>query len=557
MSAYAPQSHLETHEVINVPPPFGGRNLYAEDRALREAARLHGGEWVEEPLSALGAAAGSEEVLQWGEDANRYRPELHAFDRFGRRIDEVKFHPAYHRLMALAMDHRIHSIGWLEQRDGKHVAHAALLALFTQAEAGTMCPVSMTYASVPALRHQPDIAGAWVQTLIDGVYDAPLRPIAEKRGVTVGMAMTEKQGGSDVRANATRAFPLGKGGPGAEYRLVGHKWFCSAPMSDAFLTLAYTDRGISCFLVPRIKPDGERNAIQIMRLKDKLGNTSNASSEIEYHNSYAQMVGEEGRGIATIIEMVHHTRLDTMAGSLGIMRRALAEAVHHVSHRRAFQKTLIDQPLMRAVVADIALDYEAAAMLIMRVARAFDGQSEQERRFARLAVALGKFWITKRTPHFVYECLECLGGGGYVEDSSLPRFYREAPVNAIWEGSGNVIALDILRTFQKEPASLDAYFAELAPARGSHPCFDRCFDELSRAVGKGTPEADARHVAETMALALAAALLFRHSPEAVASGFCDVRLSAETRGLNYGASRARIDMNAIIARQQTCGGATK
>ncbi len=327
MSTYAPQSHLETHEVINVPPPFGGRNLYAEDRALREAARLHGGDWVEEPLSALGAAAGSDEVLQLGEDANRYLPELRAFDRFGRRIDEVKFHPAYHRLMALAMEHRIHSIGWREKREGKHVAHAAMLALFTQAEAGTMCPISMTYASVPALRHQPDIAGVWVQKLIDGVYDAPLRPVSEKRGVTVGMAMTEKQGGSDVRANTTRASPLGNGGPGADYRLVGHKWFCSAPMSDAFLTLAYTDRGLTCFLVPRIKPDGERNNIQIMRLKDKLGNKSNASSEIEYHNSYAQMVGEEGRGIATIMEMVHHTRLDTMAGSLGIMRRALAEAV--------------------------------------------------------------------------------------------------------------------------------------------------------------------------------------------------------------------------------------
>jgi putative acyl-CoA dehydrogenase len=549
MPAYAPQTLLETHEVINAPPLFAGRNLYAEDRPLRDAARLHGGEWVEEPLSALGGAAGSDEVLQWGEDANRYAPELQTFDRFGRRLDEVKFHPAYHRLMALAMEHRVHSIGWREKRDGKHVAHAAMLALCSQAEAGTMCPISMTYASVPALRRQADVAAAWTAKIVDGVYDAPLRPIAEKRGVTVGMAMTEKQGGSDVRANTTRATPLGNGGPGAEYRLAGHKWFCSAPMSDAFLTTAYTDRGLSCFLVPRIKPDGERNTIQIMRLKDKLGNKSNASSEIEYHDAYAQMIGEEGRGVATIIDMVHHTRLDTMAGSLGIMRRALAEAVHHVSHRRAFQKALIDQPLMRAVVADIALDYEAAAMLTMRVARAFDGESEHERRFARLAMALGKFWITKRAPQFVYECLECLGGGGYVEDGPMARYFRESPLNAIWEGSGNVIALDILRTFQKEPAALDTYFEELSPARGSHPCFDRSFEELSRAVGKGTPEADARHVAETMALTLAAALLFRNSSEAVASGFCEVRLSAETRGLNYGASRARVDMNAIIERQ--------
>ena len=549
MVTYAPQSHLETHEVTNAPPQFGGRNLYAEDCALREASRLHGGDWVDEPLLALGAAAGSDEALQWGEDANHYPPELQTFDRFGRRMDEVKFHPAYHRLMTLAMEHRIHSIGWREKREGKHVAHAAMLALSSQAEAGTMCPISMTYASVPALRHQPDIASVWVPKIVEGVYDAPLRPISGKRGATIGMAMTEKQGGSDVRANTTRATPLGKGGPGVEYRLVGHKWFCSAPMSDAFLTTAYTDRGLSCFLVPRIKPDGERNSIQIMRLKDKLGNKSNASSEIEYHDAYAQMIGEEGRGVATIIDMVHHTRLDTMAGSLGIMRRALAEAVHHVCHRRAFQRALIDQPLMRTVLSDIALDYEAAAMLTMRVARAFDGESEHDRRFARLAVALGKFWITKRTPQFVYECLECLGGGGYVEDSALPRFYREAPVNAIWEGSGNVIALDILRTFQKEPAALDAFFDELTPARGSHPCFDRSFEDLSHAVGKGTPEADARYIAETMALALAAALLLRNSPEAVASGFCDVRLSAEARGLNYGASRARIDLNAIIERQ--------
>ncbi|MBI4725018.1 MAG: acyl-CoA dehydrogenase family protein, partial [Rhodomicrobium sp.] len=350
MTAYAPQTRLETHEVTNVPPPFAGRNLYATDGALRQAARLYGGDWFEEPLLALGAMAGSEEVLQWGEDANRYPPELQTFDRFGRRIDEVKFHPAYHRLMALAMEHRIHSIGWAEKRAGRHVAHAAMLALFTQAEAGTMCPVSMTYASVAALRHQPEIAAIWEPKILEGVYDAPLRPIAEKRGLTIGMAMTEKQGGSDVRANTTRAFPLGAGGPGGDYRLVGHKFFCSAPMSDAFLTLAYTDKGLSCFLLPRIKPDGERNAFHIMRLKDKLGNRSNAASEVEYHGAYAQMIGEEGRGVATIIGMVHHTRLDTMAASLGIMRRALAEAVHHVSHRRAFQKTLIDQPLMRAVV---------------------------------------------------------------------------------------------------------------------------------------------------------------------------------------------------------------
>jgi putative acyl-CoA dehydrogenase len=548
MTAYAPQTQLETHEVTNVPPPLAGRNLYATDAALRDAARAFGGEWVEAPLLALGAAAGSEEALQWGEDANRYPPELQTFDRFGRRIDEVKFHPAYHRLMALAMEHRIHSIGWAENRPGRHVAHAAMLALQTQAEAGTMCPISMTYASVAALRHQPDVAAVWEPKIVGGVYDAPLRPIAEKRGLTVGMAMTEKQGGSDVRSNSTRAFPLGPGGPGGDYRLVGHKWFCSAPMCDAFLTLAYTDKGLSCFLVPRIKPDGGRNAFHITRLKDKLGNKSNASSEIEYHNTFARMIGEEGRGVATIIEMVHHTRLDTMAGSLGIMRRALSEAVHHVRHRRAFQKTLIDQPVMRAVLADLAADYEAAAVLAMRVARAFDGESEAEKSFARLAVALGKFWIAKRTPQFVYECMECLGGNGYGEDSPMPRYYREAPVNAIWEGSGNVIALDILRTLHKEPAALAAYFAELEPARGLHPSFGRGFEALARTVRKGVPEAGARAIAETMALALQAALLLRHGTPEVAAAFCELRLN-ESRGINYGASGAAIDADTLVARQ--------
>ena len=550
MTAYAPQTQLETHEVTNVPLPLAGRNLYAADTAVREAASVFGGDWTEAPLLALGSAAGTDEAMQWGEDANRYPPELQTFDRFGRRIDEVKFHPAYHRLMALAMEHRIHSIGWLEKRPGRHVAHAAMMVLQTQAEAGTMCPISMTYASVAALRHQPGVAAVWEPKIVGGVYDAPLRPVAEKRGLTVGMAMTEKQGGSDVRANSTRAFPLGPGGPGADYRFVGHKWFCSAPMCDAFLTLAYTDKGLTCFLVPRIKPDGERNSFHLMRLKDKLGNKSNASAEIEYHNTYAQMIGEEGRGIATILDMVHHTRLDTMAGALGVMRRALAEAVHHVSHRRAFQKTLIDQPVMRAVIADLAVDYEGAAMLAMRIARAFDGETEVDKGFARLGVALGKFWVTKRAPQFVYECMECLGGNGYGEDSPLPRYFREAPVNAIWEGSGNVIALDILRTLRKEPAALEAYMAELEPARNANADFGRTFEALTGAVRMGVPEAGARQIAETMALALQAALLLRHGTPEVASAFCELRMGAG-RGINYGAGGAVSSADAIVARQTT------
>ncbi|HEX6866181.1 MAG TPA: acyl-CoA dehydrogenase family protein, partial [Caulobacteraceae bacterium] len=502
MSRFAPRTHLETHEVFNQPSEFAGRNLFTTDTALLEAAVREGGEWVKAPLTALGEAVGSEQVLEWGADANRFPPELVTFDRYGRRVDEAKFHPAYHQLMALAMEHRIHDIAWTADRPGGHVAHAALLALFTEAEAGVMCPISMTYAAVPALRRQPDVTGPWLDKLLGGQYDAPLRPIAEKAGITVGMAMTEKQGGSDVRANTTRATPLGDPGPGRPYRLVGHKWFCSAPMCDGFLTLAYAEGGLSCFLVPRILPDGERNTIQVMRLKDKLGNKSNASSEIEYHDATAWLLGEEGRGVNVIIDMVHHTRLDTMAGTLGIMRMGLAQAVHHTSGRSAFQKRLIDQPAMRAVIADLALEYEAAAALTMRVARAFDGTSDRDRAFARLSVAVGKYWLTKRNPNFIYECMECLGGAGYVEEAPLARLYREAPLNAIWEGSGNVIALDILRTFHKEPAALEAFAAEIADERAADARLDAAASELEARLAAGLGENQARWAAERMALVL-------------------------------------------------------
>lgn len=548
MPRYAPRTHLETHEVFNQPGEFAGRDLFATDTVLREAAVREGGDWIAAPASALGKAVGSEEVLEWGETANRFPPELVTFDRYGRRVDEARFHPAYHRLMALAMEHRIHDIAWTADRPGGHVAHAALLAMFTEAEAGVMCPISMTYAAVPALRRQPDVAGPWLEKMLGGRYDAPLKPIAEKTGVTVGMAMTEKQGGSDVRANTTRAEALDQPGPGQPYRLVGHKWFCSAPMSDGFLTLAYAPGGLSCFLVPRILPDGERNTIQVMRLKDKLGNKSNASSEIEYHDAVAWLLGEEGRGVNVIIDMVHHTRLDTMAGTLGLMRMSLAQAVHHVSGRRAFQKTLIDQPAMRAVIADLALEYEAAAALTMRVARAFDGVSEEERAFARLSVALGKYWLTKRNPNFIYECMECHGGAGYVEESPLPRLYREAPLNAIWEGSGNVIALDILRTFHKEPAALEAFAAEIADARAAEPRLDAAARELESMLAAGLPEAQARWAAERMALVLQGALLVRNGPAAVADAFCATRLAGDW-GRSYGTLPAGADIDAIVARQ--------
>ncbi len=544
MPRHAPRTQLETHEVGNQPAAFVDVNLYETDRALRDAARREAGEWVDAPLSALGAEAGGETVLELGELANRFPPDLAVFDRYGRRIDEARFHPSYHQLMDLAMRHGIHDIAWRSDRPGGHVAHAALLALLTEAESGVLCPISMTYAAVPALRQQPDVAGPWLEKIVGGTYDAPLRPIAEKRGVTVGMAMTEKQGGSDVRANATRATPMGDG----LYRLVGHKWFCSAPMSDGFLTLAWAEGGLTCFLVPRIAPDGSRNGIQVMRLKDKLGNRSNASSEIEYHDAVAWRLGEEGRGVSVIIDMVHHTRLDTMAGTLGIMRRPLAEAVNHVMGRRAFQKTLIDQPAMRGVIADLALEYEGAALMTMRVARAFDGRGDNDRAFARLAVALGKYWLTKRCPNFVYECMECHGGVGYVEETPLPRYFRESPLNAIWEGSGNVIALDVLRTLRKEPAALDAWLAEIGEAYGADARFDEAAGRLNDRLAGPLGEADARRLVEDMALLLQGALMVRHAPPAVSDAFVATRLGGDW-GRSFGALPRGVDVDAIVARQ--------
>ncbi|CAH2600119.1 putative acyl-CoA dehydrogenase AidB [Rhodovastum atsumiense] len=546
MSAHAPQARFASHEVTNQPPEFGGLNLFLGDPALREAALREGGTWVEAPLAALGQDMGSDEVMELGEAANRHPPELTAFDRYGRRIDEVRYHPAYHALMELAMRHRIHAIAWDTGRPGGHVAHAAMLALATQAEAGTMCPISMTYAAVPALRRQPDLAATWVPRIVQGRYDPTLRRIADKAGVTLGMAMTEKQGGSDVRANTTAARPLGAGGPGMTYELTGHKWFCSAPMSDAFLTLAQTAEGLSCFLVPRITPDGGRNAIHLMRLKDKLGNRANASAEIEYHGAWASMVGPEGHGIETIIDMVHHTRLDTMASTLGLMRMALAQAAHHARHRRAFQKRLVDHAVMRGVLADLALDYEAAVVLVMRVARAFDAAEGPERVFARLAVAVGKYWLCKRAPSFVAKCMECLGGAGYIEDSMLPRLYREAPLNGIWEGAGNVIALDVLRTLAREPLARAAFRSEIAAAKGGNAILDATMAGLEASLSHAN-EAQARLVAERLALVLQGALLVRHAPAFVAEAFCATRLGGES-GRSYGTLPPGVAIEPVLAR---------
>ncbi len=543
MSLLAPLTDLATHEVTNQPAPLAGRNLYLTDVALREAVLREAGPWLDARCTTLGALVGSEEVLELGEQANRHPPELRTFDRYGRRLDEVTFHPAYHRLMALAMDHGIHDLAWTADERGAHAAHAALLAIFTQAEAGTMCPVDMTYASVAALRHEPEVGGPWLGKLFGGRYDAPLAPIAGKRGITVGMAMTEKQGGSDVRANTTTATPAG----GRAYVLRGHKWFCSAPMSDGFLTLAYAPGGLTCLLVPRVTPDGDRNGIRIERLKDKLGNKSNASSEIEYHHAHATRLGEEGQGVKVIIDMVHHTRLGTVSGTLGIMRRALAEAVNHAEGRSAFQKRLIDQPAMAAVLADLALEYEAACALVLRVARAFSEPGEEARAFARLAVALAKYRLTKRCPEFVYECMEVHGGVGYVEETPMPRLFRESPLNAIWEGSGNVIALDVLRTLRREPSALAAFRAEVADACAAEPRLARAAEGLEALAGAG--EAGARLLAERMALVLQAALLVRHAPAAVADAFCASRLAGEG-GSAYGALPTGADAAGVLARQR-------
>ena len=546
MPAYAPATHLETHDVMNQPAPFAPRNLYATDTALREAVQREAGDWLDARMDRLGAIVGSEEVLCLGEQANRFPPELAPFDRYGRRLDEVRFHPAYHRLMALAMEHRIHDLPWIEATaKGRHLGHMAMLALFTEAEAGTMCPINMTYASVPALRWQPDVTQSWIDRLIGGKYDAPLRPIGEKAGVTLGMAMTEKQGGSDVRANATKAYPIEGGN--RLYRLVGHKWFCSAPMSDGFLTLAYAEGGLSCFLVPRILPEGGRNTLQVMRLKDKLGNKSNASAEIEYHDTEAWLLGDEGRGINVIIDMVHHTRLGTVGATLGIMRRALAEAVNHVAGRAAFQRKLIDQPLMRAVIADLVLEYEAAVALAARVGAAFSADDPASAALARLSVAVAKYWLTKRNPGFVYECMECHGGVGYVEDTPMPRLFSESPVNGIWEGSGNVIALDVLRTLRREPGAVDALTAELDAAAGADRAFDAAASALKAQLAGAPDEAAGRQIVERMALLLQAALLIRHAPPAVADAFCATRLG--DGGRLFGVLPKGANVAGILARQ--------
>lgn len=549
MSGKETEARWVTHEVFNQSPPLEDVNLFTGDRALRAAVTNAGGDWADNRLAEYGALAGGE-LMALGAAANKHVPELKTHDRFGNRIDEVEYHPSYHRLMEAGVKHGLHALPWQEPRDGAHVARAALFYMHAQAEAGTLCPLTMTFAVVPALRADPNIAAEWMPRLLSGDYDPTARPVTEKRGATMGMAMTEKQGGSDVRANTTRARPLGKGGPGAAYELVGHKWFCSAPMSDAFLTLAQTENGLSCFLLPRWRPDGVRNDFHIQRLKDKLGNRSNASAEIEYRGAYAVMLGPEGRGVRTIIEMVHHTRLDCTVGSAGLMRQAVAQALHHARHREAFGKRLADQPLMQNVLADLAVESEAALVMAMRLAQAFDksGQDAQERLFARVGTAVGKYWSCKRAPALIYEAMECLGGNGYVEESILPRLYREAPVNAIWEGSGNVIALDVLRAFAREPESRDAFIAELERGRGGDARYDAYLDVLAAELGDSQElEYRARRVVEAMAKALQARLLMDGGDADVAEAFLASRLAGGD-GEEYGTLPRGLAVGRIIER---------
>lgn len=546
MTHFRPSADLETHEVSNQPPPFEDVNIFDTDAALKNAVDKNDGESHAAHLSSLGDRCGSAEVIEWSRQANKNPPQLKSFDRYGHRLDEVEFHPAYHALMDLGLSAGVSSAAWTAKNSG-HVLHSALIYQMGQADGGVCCPMSMTYAVVPALRHAPEIAKEWEPRVTTPDYDQRFIPANEKRAATMGMAMTEKQGGSDIRANTTRAENIG----GDEYELTGHKWFCSAPMCDAFLTLARTEAGITCFLVPRWRPDGTRNAMHIMRLKDKLGDRSNASSEIEYHGAYARRVGEDGRGVKTIIDMVSLTRLDCLVGSAGGMRAALAQALWHTTHRTAFQKKLIDQPAMAMVLADLALETEAATALAFRIAGAFDkaGVDPREAAFMRLATPIAKYWISKRQPGVTYEALECHGGAGFVEEGPMPRLYRTAPLNAIWEGSGNVIALDILRAITREPDSLSAVRDEIVGSKGANAHLDRHIDLLDKWFEPGAlNEATARAFAEDMALALEAAALRQSAPDYMFDGFCNARLDADNKSLVYGAVTAKIDAAKIVAR---------
>ena len=530
-----------THEVLNQPPPLAEFDAFSTDPTLRRVVAAFGAGWAREKLGAAGRTVGSAHVRTLARQANRYPPELRTHDRFGNRIDEIDFHPAWHELMGLAMSQEVHSLSWTDPRPSAQVARAALSYLWNRGENGIMCPILMTYGSIPTLRRDPALAAQWESRVLSTRYDPRPIPAAAKAGITVGMAMTEKQGGSDLRQTQTVAERDGEG-----WRLVGHKWFFSAPNSDLFITLARTEAGVSCFLVPGWLPDGTRNHLMLQRLKEKAGNRSNASSEVEYRGAYAELIGEEGRGIREAISMGHLTRLECALSSAGIMREAVSQAAHHVTNRRAFQRSLVDQPLMANVVADMQIEAVAAAWLSFRVALAFDREADEaERLIGRISAPIAKYWACKRVTPLVAEALECHGGNGFIEDHLMARLYREAPLNGIWEGAGNVICLDVLRSMQRAPGSLDALLAEIGEAKGVDRRFDQALASLKQEVADLAPlESQARRLVERLALMLAGSLMLRFEPPELADAFVASRLEGGWTGA-FGTLPGSVDAGAI------------
>ena len=551
--AFSELSEFRTHDVFNQPPPLENYNLFTTDRVLQEAVERDGAGWAKESLAGFGTILGRRETIQFGVLANNYPPVLNTHDRYGNRRDEVEFHPAWHQLMTLSAAQGLHSSPWADPHTGAHVARAAAYYMYAQIENGTQCPLTMTYAVVPVVRRQapssPWLRDVWLTRLMSRQYDPRFAPIEQKSGALIGMGMTEKQGGSDVRANTTRAEPMGAGGTGQEYCITGHKFFFSAPMCDAFLVLAQAPGGLSCFFMPRFTPAGTLNGIRIQRLKEKLGDKSNASSEVEFYGARAWLLGEEGRGVPTILEMGTYTRLDCAIGTAGLMRQGLSQALHHTAHRSAFGKRLRDQPLMKNVLADLALESEAATALVIRLARAFDQQDDaDEASLRRLLTPAVKFWVCKRGPTFAAEAMEVLGGSGYIEESVMPRIYRQMPLNSIWEGSGNIMCLDVLRAATKTPRAIELLYLELVAAQGGDARLDQFVGKLQAELTDTSDiETRARHITERLALALQGALLVRFAPHAVADAFCASRLNGDW-GDTFGTLSINTDFDAIINR---------
>ncbi len=544
-----PDTLANTHEVFNQTPPLVNYNAYEGDSALKEAVVREGAAWAIPQISAHGARTGSAEVIEWGYQANEFQPQFHSHDRLGNRVDLVKYHDGYHNLMALSLESGFHALPWTDPKPGAHVARAAMGILQGQVDAGHGCPLTMTFASVPAIKTTSSLATEWLPKILAHGYDPRNVPHMEKTALTIGMGMTEKQGGSDVRANTTRAYPLGKEGSGEAYELIGHKWFTSAPMCDAFLMLAQSNGGLSCFLVPRWKPDGTKNPMQVQRLKNKMGNVSNASSEIELRGALGWMLGEEGRGVPTIIEMVSMTRFDCMVGSTSSMRHATAQAIHHANHRSAFGGKLIEQPAMQNVLADLQLEVEGSLAMTMRMARALDNShDEQEKQLLRLGLPAGKYWICKRNPNHAYEAMECIGGNGVMDDFIMARLYRDAPINAIWEGSGNVQALDMLRAMAKQPDAVHVWFAELEKTARAHALLDESVKKLRNEFNDfGDMQYRARHIVELMSLTMQSSLLVQAGNHKVSDAFIESRLGAHGER-NYGTLPRGIDCQHLIDR---------